>query len=104
MSIQTTIESVKTATGALVPADLVQSDLPRALRLQKSHLAEGVSLSELLVLGGLATNRDDARRLIASEAVRIEGRVIDNAMERVRLTEGALRLTAAGDQILLQAV
>lgn len=104
MSIQTTIESVKTATGALVPADLVQADLPRALRLQKSHLAEGVSLSELLVLGGLATNRDDARRLIAREEVRIEGRVIDNAMERVRLTEGALRLTAAGDQILLQAV
>lgn len=94
MSIQTSIETV---TG-LEPAALPQ------LRLQKSHLAEGVSLSELLVLGGLAANRDEARRLIAREEVRIEGRVIDNAMERVRLTDGALRLTAAGSQVLLQAV
>lgn len=101
MSIHTSIETV---TGARAPADLIETDLPKALRLQKSHLAEGVSLSELLVLGGLAANRDDARRLIAREEVRIEGRVIDNAMERVRLTEGALRLTAGGDQVLLQAV
>lgn len=104
MSIHTVIESIQTTTGALAPADLVDTDLPKALRLQKSHLAEGVSLSELLVLGGLATNRDDARRLIAREEVRIEGRVIDNAMERVRLTEGALRLTAGEAQVLLQAV
>ncbi len=104
MSIQTSIESVTTATGALVPADLAESDLPKALRLQKSHLAEGVSLSELLVLGGLAANRDDARRLIAAEEVRIEGRVIDNAMERVRLAEGAIRLTAGAGQVMLRAV
>lgn len=94
MSIQTSIE--------------ISADAVPHLRLQKSHLAEGVSLAELLVLGGLAASRDEARRLIARDAVRVEGRVIDNAMERLRLSEGTLRLSAGeGEglrQVLLQAV
>ncbi len=79
------------------------SDLPQ-VSLQKSHLAEGVSLAELLVLAGLATNRDAARTLIARGETLIDDRQIDNAMERVRLAEGAIRLTAGAGQVLLRAV
>lgn len=79
------------------------ADLPQ-VSLQKSHLAEGVSLAELLVLAGLASSRDAARTLIARGETLIDDRQIDNAMERVRLAEGAIRLTAGAGQVLLRAV
>ncbi|MFN4311702.1 MAG: hypothetical protein ACK4FK_14050 [Ferrovibrio sp.] len=72
--------------------------------LQKSHLAEGVSLAELLVLTGLAVNRDAARRLITLGETSIDDRPIDNAMERVRLSDGTIRIAAGAAQVLLRAV
>lgn len=79
------------------------SELPQ-ISLQKTHLSEGVSLAELLVLAGLATNRDAARTLIARGETSIDDRLVDNAMERVRLSEGAIRLSAGAGQVLLRAV
>lgn len=81
----------------------ILSDLPQ-VSLQKSHLAEGVSLAELLVLAGLASTRESARTLIARGETLIDDRQIDNAMERVRLAEGAIRLTAGAGQVMLRAV
>lgn len=81
----------------------ILSDLPQ-VSLQKSHLAEGVSLAELLVLAGLASSREAARTLIARGETLIDDRQIDNAMERVRLAEGAIRLTAGAGQVMLRAV
>lgn len=81
----------------------ILADLPQ-VSLQKSHLAEGVSLSELLVLAGLASSRDAARTLIARGETLIDDRLVDNAMERVRLAEGAIRLTAGAGQVMLRAV
>lgn len=78
-------------------------NLPQ-VALQKSHLAEGVSLAELLVLTGLAVNREAARRLITLGETSIDDRPIDNAMERVRLSEGAIRIAAGAAQVLLRAV
>lgn len=80
-----------------------EPDLPQ-VSLQKSHLAEGVSLAELLVLTGLAVNRDAARKLITLGETSIDDRPIDNAMERVRLSEGAIRIAAGATQVLLRAV
>jgi tyrosyl-tRNA synthetase len=74
------------------------------ISLQKSHLSEGVSLAELLVLAGLAVNRDAARTLIARGETCIDDRPVDNAMERVRLADGAIRLSAGAGQVLLKAV
>ncbi|PJI39592.1 hypothetical protein [Ferrovibrio sp.] len=79
------------------------AELPQ-VSLQKSHLAEGISLSELLVLAGLASSRDAARTLIARGETLIDDRLVDNAMERVRLAEGAIRLTAGAGQVMLRAV
>lgn len=79
------------------------SEIPQ-IALQKSHLSEGVSLAELLVLAGLASNRDAARTLIARGETSIDDRLVDNAMERVRLSEGAIRLSAGAGQVLLRAV
>jgi hypothetical protein len=79
------------------------SEIPQ-IALQKSHLSEGISLAELLVLAGLAVNRDAARMLIARGETCIDDRLIDNAMERVRLSDGAIRLTAGAGQVLLRAV
>ncbi|MCW0234337.1 MAG: hypothetical protein OJJ21_12125 [Ferrovibrio sp.] len=74
------------------------------ISLQKSHLSEGVSLAELLVLAGLAVSRDAARILIARGETSIDDRPVDNAMERVRLSDGAIRLSAGAGQVLLRAV
>jgi tyrosyl-tRNA synthetase len=84
-------------------AERALADLPQ-VSLQKSHLAEGVSLAELLVLAGLAVSRDAARTLIARGETLIDDRQIDNAMERVRLPDGAVRLTAGAGQVLVRAV
>jgi len=81
----------------------ILAELPQ-VSLQKSHLAEGISLSELLVLAGLASSRDAARTLIARGETLIDDRLVDNAMERVRLAEGAIRLTAGAGQVMLRAV
>lgn len=83
-----------------LPPDL---NLPE-VALQKSHLAEGVSLAELLVLTGLAVNREAARKLITLGETSIDDRLIDNAMERVRLSDGAIRIAAGAAQVLLRAV
>ena len=79
------------------------AELPQ-VSLQKSHLAEGISLSELLVLAGLASSRDAARTLIARGETLIDDRQVDNAMERVRLADGTIRLTAGAGQVMLRAV
>lgn len=80
-----------------------ENPLPQ-IALQKSHLSEGVSLAELLVLAGLAVSRDAARTLIARGETSIDDRPVDNAMERVRLSDGAIRLSAGAGQVLLRAV
>ena len=87
----------------MIPEASSETPLPQ-IALQKSHLSEGVSLAELLVLAGLAVNREAARTLIARGETSIDDRPIDNAMERVRLSEGAIRLSAGAGQVLLKAV
>jgi tyrosyl-tRNA synthetase len=90
-------------TETTIISERALAELPQ-VSLQKSHLAEGVSLAELLVLAGLAVSRDAARTLIARGETLIDDRQIDNAMERVRLSEGSVRLTAGAGQVLLRAV
>lgn len=97
-----TPETTTPGLTAQIP-DGVQTALPQ-ISLQKSHLSEGVSLAELLVLAGLAVNRDAARILIARGETSVDDRLIDNAMERLRLSEGSVRLSAGAGQVLVRAV
>ena len=63
-------------------ADVPSSDLPRA-RFE----GEGLSVVDLLVEGGAASSKGDARRLIAGGGVYLNGERIDTADRRVRVDD-----------------
>ncbi|MFA6414901.1 MAG: tyrosine--tRNA ligase [Candidatus Paceibacterota bacterium] len=51
--------------------------------LKKSDVADGSSLAEALVAGGLATSKSDARRLIEGKGITLSGQTIPNPDQKV---------------------
>lgn len=63
----------------------------------QSALANGLAMTELLVLAGLATSKSDARRLIAGDGARLNGLVVSDVNAEAGLpdlNDGVLKLTA----------
>lgn len=54
-----------------------------SVRLSKKELEAGVPLSEVLVTGGMATSKSEARRLIEGKAVRLSGMMIENPDQKL---------------------
>lgn len=53
--------------------------------LKKSDVADGSSLAEALVHGGLATSKSDARRLIEGKGITLSGQTIENPDQKIYL-------------------
>ncbi len=53
--------------------------------LKKKEVAEGSSLTEALVAGGLASSKSDARRLIENRGITLSGQTIENPDQKIYL-------------------
>ncbi|NIX76991.1 tyrosine--tRNA ligase [Microvirga terricola] len=65
--------------------------------IARSDLANGIAMTELLVLAGLSTSKSDARRLIAGDGARLNGLVVSDVNAEAGLpdlNDGMLKLTA----------
>lgn len=54
-----------------------------ALKLSKRDVAEGYSLADALVAGGLASSKSDARRLIEGKGITLSGQTIEDAEQEI---------------------
>jgi tyrosyl-tRNA synthetase len=54
-----------------------------SVTLTKKHLTEGISLAEILVTGGLASSKGDARRLIEGKGIVLGGLSIENPEQKL---------------------
>lgn len=58
------------------------AEAPTAV-LSKKDVVEGASLAEALVVGGLASSKSDARRLIEGKGVTLSGQTIENPDQKI---------------------
>lgn len=56
-----------------------------SVTLSKSDVADGSSLAEALVAGGLASSKSDARRLIEGKGITLSGQTIENPDQKIFL-------------------
>lgn len=54
-----------------------------SVEISRRGLAEGYSLAEALVAGGLASSKSDARRLIEGKGITLSGQVIENPDQKI---------------------
>jgi len=54
-----------------------------SVELARRNLAEGYSLAEVLVMGGLASSKSDARRLIEGKGITLSGFPIENPDQKI---------------------
>lgn len=75
-------------------------------KITRSNLVEGFSLTEALVLGGIASSKGDARRLIEGKAVTLSGLTIENPDQKVFISDlpGGYALVRKGKQGVLVLV
>lgn len=71
--------------------------------LAKKDLEQGVSLAEVLVTGGLASSKNDARRLIEGKGVSLGGFTIENPAQDLHVSDlpGGYALVRKGKQGVL---
>jgi len=74
-----------------------------SVALKKKELEAGVPLSEILVNGGLASSKSDARRLISGEGITLSGFPIENPDQKICLGDlpGGFALVRKGKQNVL---
>lgn len=77
-----------------------------SVALTKNTLLEGVSLAEVLVAGGLATSKSDARRLIEGKGITLGDMVIENPDQKLYSGDlpGGANLVRKGKQGILALV
>ncbi len=77
-----------------------------SVELTKSALEEGVSLAEILVTGGLASSKSDARRLIEGKGITLGGMTIEKPDQEVHAGDlpGGYTLVRKGKQGVLVLV
>lgn len=77
-----------------------------SVSLKKKELEAGVPLSEILVTGGLASSKSDARRLISGKGITLSGFPIENPDQKICLGDlsGGFALIRKGKQNVLVLV
>ena len=74
-----------------------------SVTFKKSELESGASLAEVLVTGGLASSKSDARRLILGKGITLSGQTIENPDQEIHLGDlsGGRALVRKGKQGVL---
>jgi len=74
-----------------------------SVEIARRNLAEGYSLAEALVAGGLASSKSDARRLIEGKGITLGGMIIENPDQKIYLGDlpGGYALVRKGKQGVL---
>ncbi|MFA6278922.1 MAG: tyrosine--tRNA ligase [Candidatus Paceibacterota bacterium] len=74
-----------------------------SVEIARRNLAEGYSLSEALVAGGLASSKSDARRLIEGKGITLSGQTIENPDQKIYAGDlsGGYALVRKGKQGVL---
>jgi tyrosyl-tRNA synthetase len=74
-----------------------------SVAFKKSELESGTSLAEVLVTGGLASSKSDARRLILGKGITLSGQTIENPDQEIHLGDlpGGRALVRKGRQGVL---
>ena len=88
--------------------DALQVALAEApsVKISRLNLAEGYSLAEALVSGGLASSKSDARRLIEGRGVSLSGQTVENPDQKIYAgdLQGGYALLRKGKQGVLVLV
>ncbi len=77
-----------------------------SVKLLKKDVADGSSLAEALVAGGLASSKSDARRLISGKGITLSGQTISNPNQKIYAGDlsGGYALVRKGKQGVLVLV
>ena len=93
------------STLSRLELDVVRAEAP-SVALSKKDLANGYSLTEALVAGGLASSKSDARRLIEGKGITLSGLPIENPDLKLFVHDlpGGIALVRKGKQGVLVLV
>lgn len=63
-----------------------KKEIPAELKVYKVHKVESVNIVDLLKQAGLVASSGEARRLIVEKAIKIDGEVIDDINQEIKIT------------------
>lgn len=93
------------STLSCLELDVIRAEAP-SFTMSKKELANGYSLAEALVAGGMASSKSDARRLIEGKGITLGGLPIENPDQKLFLHDlpGGFALVRKGKQNVLVLV